>query len=328
MRANLNLINADGSTGSIVDGVLCQFDDSFSNDVDAMDARKLSNSGENLAIKTAGILLVIERRQPITGQDTIFLNITNERIQSYRFHFDAENFDPPVQGYLVDNYLKTRTPVNISGGTDIDFSVTNVTGSTAADRFMIVFEPLRALPVTFTSVKAYRQGSNIDVEWRVQNERNIKQYNVEKSTDGIQFSAIATKAPTANNGGSAVYVTKDVSPVVGYNYYRIGGVDINGKIAYTNVVKVMVDNLKPGITIYPNPITDGMIHLQFINMPEGKYKIRLLNKLGQLIVEKQITHAGGNATELIKWDYNLAHGMYQLEVTKPDGSLKDLNVMY
>ena len=71
-----------------------------------------------------------------------------------------------------------------------------------------------------------------------------------------------------------------------------------------------------------------MIHLQLVNQPEGKYRIRLLNKLGQLIVQKQLTHSEGNGTGLIKWDYNLAHGMYQLEVTRPDGSMKVLNVMY
>jgi hypothetical protein len=65
-----------------------------------------------------------------------------------------------------------------------------------------------------------------------------------------------------------------------------------------------------------------------MNMSEGKYNIRLLNKLGQLIVQKQITYAGGNATEIIKWDYNLARGMYQLEVTKPDGTVKNINVLY
>jgi Secretion system C-terminal sorting domain len=216
----------------------------------------------------------------------------------------------------------------MTGGTDINFSVANVTGSNAVNRFMIVFEPLKALPITFTSVKAYLQGGNIGVEWRVQNERNMQQYKVEKSTDGIQFSAIAVKPPVANNGSSAIYEIQDANPLEGYNYYRIHGVDINGKGAYSNVVKVMVNNIRPGIMIYPNPITDGIIHLQFVNMPEGKYKIRLLDKLGQLIVQRQITHAGGNATELIKWDYNLAHGIYQLEVTQPDGSIKDLNVMY
>ena len=310
------------------DGVLSKFDDSYSNAIDEMDARKSMNSAENLAIKTAGKLLVVESRHTITEQDTIFLNLTGERNQPYRFHFDAENLDPSVQGFLVDNYLNTRTPLNMTGSTDVNFTVANVTGSNAANRFMIVFEPLKALPVTFTSIKAYKQDKNINVEWRVDNEMNMKQYEVEKSTNGTQFSSIAVKAATANNGGSAVYVIADANPVEGFNYYRVKSVDVNGKLSYTNVVKVLVGSMKQDITIYPNPITDGMIHLQLMNMPEGKYNIRLLNKLGQLIVQKQITHAGGNATELIKWDYNLAHGMYQLEVTKPDGTVKDLNVMY
>jgi hypothetical protein len=28
------------------------------------------------------------------------------------------------------------------------------------------------------------------------------------------------------------------------------------------------------------------------------------------------------------WDYNPAHGMYQLEVTKPGGTVKNINVLY
>ena len=71
-----------------------------------------------------------------------------------------------------------------------------------------------------------------------------------------------------------------------------------------------------------------MIHLQLVNQPEGKYGIRLFNKLGQVIISRQVIHTEGSSTELIKWDYNLAHGMYKLEVTKPDGSVKTINVMY
>jgi hypothetical protein len=65
-----------------------------------------------------------------------------------------------------------------------------------------------------------------------------------------------------------------------------------------------------------------------VNQPGGRYGIRLLNKLGQVIQSRQIEHAEGSSTELIKWDYKLAHGIYQLEVTRPDGSGKDINVLY
>ena len=327
LNTSLYQVNTNGNT-TIVDGALALFSDSYSNAIDAMDARKLTNSAENLAIKTAGALLAVTSRHTITAQDTIFFNLTGTSTRAYRFHFDAENLDPSVQGYLVDNYTHSRTPLNMTGTTDADFTIANVTGSNAANRFMIVFEPVKALPVTFTSIKAWRQDKDIDIQWRVDNEVNIKQYEVEKSTDGSNFTSMAQQQPTANNGGSAVYVSADANPVTGFNYYRVRSTDINGKISYTNVVKVLVGTLKQDITIYPNPITDGMIHLQFTNMPEGKYKIRLLNKLGQVILQKQITRANGNGTELIKWDYNLAHGMYQLEVTRPDESAKDINVLY
>ena len=125
-----------------------------------------------------------------------------------------------------------------------------------------------------------------------------------------------------------IILIADANPVEGYNYYRVKSMDIDGKTAYTNVVKVLTGSIKQSITIYPNPITDGMIHLQLTNQPEGKYGIRLLNKIGQVILSKQITHAEGSSTEFIKWDFNLAHGMYQLEVSIPGGEVKEISVMY
>jgi hypothetical protein len=94
------------------------------------------------------------------------------------------------------------------------------------------------------------------------------------------------------------------------------------------MVNVLITNLKTGISIYPNPITDAVIHLQFINQPEGRYRIRLLNPLGQLIVAKQIEYAGGNGSEDIKWDYKMARGIYQLEITREDGSVVVIKVLY
>jgi len=204
----------------------------------------------------------------------------------------------------------------------------NIAGSYAADRFRIVFTPGVVLPVSFTSVKAYLQDKNINVEWKVENEMNVKQYEVEKSTNGSQFTTLAIKAATANGGRPAIYASADISPAGGYNYYRIKSVDINGKIAYTNVVKVLMGSTKTSIAIYPNPIMDGMIHLHLINQVGGKYGIRLMNTTGQVIVSKQINHEEGTSTELIEWDFNLARGIYKIEVTKPDGSINEISVFY
>ncbi|MBA3830261.1 MAG: Ig-like domain-containing protein, partial [Taibaiella sp.] len=330
LQLRTNVYTVNNGTGSLIDGTLIQYNSTYSNALDGMDARKLANIAENLSIKSGGKDIAIERRQPIVETDTVFYSLKNSKIQTYRFEFIADNLDTGagLEGFLEDNYLHTRTPVSLSGTTLVDFSVANVAGSYATDRFRIVFAPAKALPVTFTSVKAYRQGSNINVEWIVDNEMNIKNYDVEKSADGLHFTTLTTTAATANGGRSASYLAADARPVNGYNYYRIRSNDLNSKTEYTSIVKVFMGRTKQDIVIYPNPITDGMVHLQFMNEPDGKYGIRLMNKLGQVIVSKQVTRMDGNSTELIKWDFNLAHGMYQLEITKPDGSTKNINVYY
>lgn len=152
------------------------------------------------------------------------------------------------------------------------------------------------------------------------------QYDIEKSSDGVRF--IKSSTVVAINDGRGSYQWTDQKVSAGYNYYRTKSTSHEGKIEYSRVVKVLIADGKSSINIYPNPITDGIIHLQLGNQPEGMYGIRLLSPLGQVIVAKQVGHAGGNGTQNIKWDYNLAHGVYQLEVTKPNGELVVIKVMY
>jgi hypothetical protein len=79
--------------------------------------------------------------------------------------------------------------------------------------------------------------------------------------------------------------------------------------------------------VYPNPVSDGNINLQLINQPKGRYGIRLLNNLGQVMMVKHIVHEEGSSTESLKVKL-LVHGAYQLEVTKPDKSKININVLY
>ena len=75
-------------------------------------------------------------------------------------------------------------------------------------------------------------------------------------------------------------------------------------------------------------MVNGILNLQLRNQPAGKYQLRLLNNLGQVIAAKEYVHSGGNGTATIKWDYNLAHGVYQLQITQPDQSIKIIRVLY
>ena len=80
--------------------------------------------------------------------------------------------------------------------------------------------------------------------------------------------------------------------------------------------------------MFPNPVTDNTIHLQILNQPGGQYELRLINNSGQSLMTKQIQHVNGTSTETIRPAQLIPKGIYQLEVTKPDGSKMNIHLMY
>ena len=322
-----NLFTNNNGAILLMDGIKADIGDDFLNVLDDNDAYKILNSSENVSLKRNGKLLSVERHHTIAANDTFYLNLTNMRAQAYQWQLNMENMDQPgLSGFLEDTYTNSRASLDLNGSNATGFVVTNVAGSYAANRFRVVFAQAKVLALTSATVKAYRQNTGINVEWKVENESNIKQYEVEKSTDGNSYSKVNKTA--AKNTALSNYNWLDANAVEGYNYYRIKSIDVNGKIEYSKVVKVFIGISRQEITVYPNPVKGGIINLQFNNEPKGIYGIRLLNKLGEVMISRQINHTGGNSTETIRIDNYSAHGTYQLELTKPDGNKVSVSVIY
>ncbi|MDQ6890900.1 MAG: hypothetical protein M3Z56_11560, partial [Bacteroidota bacterium] len=318
LRLNLYVVNSDATT-TLADGLLCGFSDDYNNAIDGMDARKPTNLGENLSIKNNSQYLVVEKRKIPFTLDTIFLNLTGTGKRQYRFEFILDKLHQSgLDAYMEDQFLATRMPLDVNGITSIDFSIDASAGSSVASRFQIVFEAsAAALPVTFTNVNAYTQNKNIIVDWSVENENGIKEYEIQKSADGITFDPGAVVI--ANNIPASNYKWNDEEPVAGYNYYRIKSETIRGEVKYSDVVRAFIQKGKREIAIYPNPVKNGVINIQFLNQPEGIYQLRLLNHIGQVIISKTLNHAAGNSLEKIYFNKNLMRGLFSLEIVKPGG---------
>ncbi|HEY5464152.1 MAG TPA: T9SS type A sorting domain-containing protein [Hanamia sp.] len=313
------------SSGILADGNAVAFDNSFPDRIDKNDAIKLNNAGENFGIKKDSESFAIEAIPPVTQADTIFYDMHNLKQQNYRLVFIPKNMFLGLNAFLIDQYLKTEKAISLSDSTFINFSITSDTTSSVANRFMIVFRPsAEALAVSFISVNAYKQNTNVNVEWEVENETNMLEYEVERSIDGTHFSMITTKA--AMNISKSDYNYIDQNPFAGINYYRISSVQQNGQVEYSNIVKVDMGNLKPSISVYPNPLTSENINLQFIDQPAGNYKVRLFNTSGQLMIMKEINFAGGSSAETLQVNKDAANGIYQLEIIKPNGENEVIKV--
>ena len=116
-------------------------------------------------------------------------------------------------------------------------------------------EPLAA-PVTLVSFTASLSQGTVNVAWKTNNEENVSEYIIERSTDGRTFSTIIDKKSSTNKM-EASYFAKDISPIKGINYYRLKVLDNDGKYKYSEVVSVnTVKNST--LSVFPNPVQNNL----------------------------------------------------------------------
>lgn len=177
------------------------------------------------------------------------------------------------------------------------------------------------LPIDFTEINAYRKNQNIQVEWRVCNEGNISSYQVEKSSNGIQFIQVGVVAAKANAGCSMLYDWLDTNASEGNNFYRITSVSRDGIKKISRLVRVNVGKGAPSISVYPNPVRDKTFMLQLFNQPAGTYSIQLFNNDGQKVFEGKIQHAGGSSSRSINVGSRVTKGNYLLQASNGDNKM-------
>ena len=134
-------------------------------------------------------------------------------------------------------------------------------------------------------------------------------------------------APSAGLNGKASYHYLDAGAITGDNYYRIKNLNADSTVGFSKVVKVTIAKSNESINVYPNPVVDGNIGLQFIYLPAGEYHVRLINNTGQVVFTNEFNHPGGTALQSILTNEKLTRGLYKLEVTKPDKAQSIINVL-
>jgi hypothetical protein len=140
-----------------------------------------------------------------------------------------------------------------------------------------------ALPLTMLYARAYKQNNGVQVSWGTANEVNVKNYNIERSADGVYFNKIG--AVNANGSGANNYSWFDPAPANGNNYYRIKCIDLDGKFMYS-VVLLINNSGNNELTVFPNPAKrGGMLQVNLQNSIAAK--IEMMNATGQMLYSKQ-----------------------------------------
>lgn len=286
----------------------------YSNAVTGDDSYKMENPADNIMLVNGSQKLAIEARQSATANDVLPIELSKlSNNTNYQLKIDASGYTGTgFDAYVKDAYKKTETLVKSGAETAIDFTVDNTIPASYSNRFTVVFKP-SVLPISSIDVQGVQQGSDVVLTINTVGERNISNYDVEKSTDGVAYSKLATVA--AKNTATASYSVTDTKPVNGSNYYRVKVNGINEATTYSKVVIVKKAAAAAKYVLYPNPSKGNNVGLLLTQVNSGKYTITLRNVLGQQVHTEVVDHKGGNATIALRLKQVVANGQYTLSVS-------------
>lgn len=309
------------ANGNVADGNRCVFAPQYSNAVDGYDAIKISNPGENFGLVRDTKTLAVEARQPISN-DTLFFKMFNLIPQTYKLMFAPQNLEGTLSyAELIDRYTNTRKLISLVDTTYAIAEVTTDAASKASDRFIIVFTPMAsagALPVKFTGISAQKSLNYVSINWNVQTELQLNRYEIERSSDGINYNKIGVVLPGRINGA---YQFNDLQPLTSTAYYRIKAVDNDGKVLLSNIAKSMAVSisLKPTMSVYPNPVINDNLQLNLTNLQAGTYILQLTNSLGAVKYQTKVVVNSSSLNKTISFTNYMAKGSYSLSIINEEG---------
>ena len=111
------------------------------------------------------------------------------------------------------------------------------------------------LPIQITAFYAQARDEVVDVRWTTGNSSDVVLFQVERSTDAANFTAIGSVMNSADLQDPE-HAWTDESPLAGLSYYRLVLITANGSAAPTHAVPVL-----RGVTVnapFPNPATNEL----------------------------------------------------------------------
>lgn len=287
---------------------------------DIFDSRKMSNPDVNIAsIGIDNYWHSLDARPEPTHNDTIRLNVSGIS-GSYQMIFS----DIPRSAkyfYLEDTYLSNM--IRIDQNSTYAFSiVTGTPASQGSSRFRIIVSNSGSLPVTFGKFEAAKISNLVELTWNTYNELNSSVYQVERSTNNMDYQLIGEVKAAGNSSKEINYSFVDQKPDMEHiNYYRIKEVDNDGKYVYSEIRNVLMDmiaNVDANhiLTVIPNPAVDNIL-IRSNQMVDAKYEVNIYNIEGKLVKRYGSINSSDGRMELNVSE--LSYGTYIIKAVNANG---------
>lgn len=186
-----------------------------------------------------------------------------------------------VPGYSYSWSTGATTPtISIQpysyNGQTVAVDVTDACGVTRTAQFQIECP----LAVSLTAFNVENLGKSVLLEWTTETETNNDYFEVYRSQDGKEFEVLEKIKGAGNSNQTLHYQFKDERPLLGISYYKLGIVDMDGNIEFTDIKTVQRNNGDQNIQLIPNPANES-VAIAFEFPKTANYEVKIIDALGK-----------------------------------------------
>lgn len=173
-----------------------------------------------------------------------------------------------------------------------------LSGINAFDTRLTLIGPITNLPIESLNFQAVLvDQKTVRLDWSTTIELDNDYFEIQRSTDGIQFESINKIAGAGTSYDRQVYVDWDNTPPLGHVYYRLKQVDIDQTSSFSPIRHVYLKEADNNLlALYPNPLVlPKPLHLTV--QKTGTYQITIYNGLGTIVFTKEWNNSSMNSSQ-------------------------------
>ena len=173
-----------------------------------------------------------------------------------------------------------------------------------------------SLPLNLVDFNATLNKSKVDLTWTTSGEKNVSHFELERSTDGVNYGMKALVFAYGNTSENKTYSFSDNINIVqnGMLYYRLRSVDADGKtqLSQVRIIRIGKQTGILNLIIYPNPASDELR----ISVPAAwqnkEVVLEVFNQNGQKL--KAFRNGNASQTEVMTIN-DISKGLYFLRAS-------------
>lgn len=261
----------------------------------------------------------IVRRNTTTSVVTPTLHVSGT--QTITLFYDVnDGVTDPTNLAVCKNTFTATTAWKDIGGTGATITTGSVTSTSAPtvfnsfSRFTLGNKDkgINPLPVELLYFTATPNNNQVDLEWATATEVNNDYFEIEKSSDGVNFEYFTTVKAHGDGNSTSLqkYSSVDKNPLKGISYYRLKQVDKSGEFKYAPIVDVEFKS-NSFVNIFPNPASTVL----YVNYSQDfeNATIKVINATGSLVKENVLIKSFNGQINVS----DLANGIYYFIVETP-----------